>query len=97
MRSKLSIRAQADVHQIVRRIAVDNPPAAKSLATKLRDRVRVAGRSPYLGRKLPELDREDVREAIVGNYRIVYIVRAKHVEILRIFEGHWLLPDLDVG
>lgn len=74
-----------------------NPHAAKEWLRQVRARVRLAGRSPGLGRKLPELDREDVREAIVGNYRLVYITKAKVVVILTIFEGHHLLPDLDLG
>jgi toxin ParE1/3/4 len=56
--------------------------------------VRLAGRSPRLGRKVPELDRDDVREGIVGNYRIVYRIRPLTVEILRVFEGHMPLPPL---
>jgi toxin ParE1/3/4 len=95
MRSKLSLRAQADLRRISHRIAMDNPPAAKAWARKIRDRVRLAGRSPKLGRKVPELDRDDVREALVGNYRVVYVIHPKIVEILRVFEGHRLLPDLE--
>jgi len=95
MRAKLSLQAQADLRRIAHRIAIDNPPAAKAWALKLRDRVRLAGRSPKLGRKVPELDREDIREAIVGNYRVVYMIHPKIIEILRIFEGHKLLPGLE--
>jgi len=97
MRSKLSLHAQAELRRISHRIAMDNPPAAKVWVLKIRDRVRLAGRSPKLGRKVPELDRDDVREAIVGNYRVVYVIRPKIVEILRVFEGHKLLPDLEGG
>jgi toxin ParE1/3/4 len=74
---------------------MDNPRAADVWLGKLRDRARLAGRSPGLGRKVPEIDREDIREAIVGNYRIVYLVERKTVVILTLFEGHSLLPDLD--
>lgn len=77
---------------------MDNPRAAAAWLRKLRDRARLAGRSPGLGRKVPELDRDDIREAIVGNYRLVYLVQpppSKMVVILTIFEGHHLLPDLD--
>ena len=74
---------------------MDNPRAAEGWLAKVRDRARLAGRSPGLGRKVPELDRDDVREAIVGNYRLVYIVRPKLVEITMVIEGHMLLPELD--
>lgn len=95
MRSKLSLRAKADLRRIVHRIAMDNPHAAERWVRKIRDRVRLAGRSPGLGRKVPELDRDDVREAIVGNYRLVYTIKSKVVVIQAIFEGHHQLPDLE--
>ncbi|HEX3482083.1 MAG TPA: type II toxin-antitoxin system RelE/ParE family toxin [Kofleriaceae bacterium] len=95
MRWKLSLQAKADLRRIGHRIARDNPAAAVAWVQKLQDRARLAGQAPLRGRKVPEVDRDDIREAIVGNYRIVYIVQAKAVLILTIFEGHRLLPDLD--
>ena len=95
MRTKFSMQAKADLRRIVLRIARDNPHATKGVYRKLRDRIRLAGRSPRLGRKVPELDRDDIREAIVGAYRIVYVIEAKAVVIQTIFEGHHLLPDLE--
>ena len=96
MRTRFSPRARTDLRRIAHRIAIDHPEAARRWVNKLEERARLAGRSPGLGRKVPELDREDIRDAIVGNYRIVYIVQARTVDILTIFEGHRLLPDLDV-
>lgn len=95
MRWRLSLQARADLRRIAHHIARDNPGAATSWIQKLRDRARLAGRSPGLGRKVPEIDRDDIREAIVGNYRIVSLVQAKIVVILTIFEGHRVLRDLD--
>src|SRR5437762_10510827 len=92
---KLSLQAKADLRRIGHRIARGSPQAAIAWLDKLEARARLAGRSPGLGRKVPEIDRDDIREAIVGNYRLVYIVKAKLVVILTIFEGHHLLPDLD--
>jgi toxin ParE1/3/4 len=96
MRWKLSLQAKADLRRIGHRIARDNPDAAVAWVQKLQDRARLAGRSPWQGRKVPEVDRDDIREAFVGNHRIVYIVQDRTVQILTIFEGHRLLPDLDL-
>jgi plasmid stabilization system protein ParE len=95
MRWKWSLRARTDLQRIVRRIARDNPRAAEQWLRKIRDRARLAGRSPHLGRKVPELDRDDIREAIVGSYRLVYVVTAKVVVIQTVFEGHQLLRDVE--
>jgi toxin ParE1/3/4 len=91
------LQASADLRRIGHRIARDNPRAAVDWIDKLRERARLAAKSPGLGRKVPETDREDIREAIVGNYRLVYLVQPRIVVILTIFEGHHLLPDLDLG
>ncbi|HEY0482542.1 MAG TPA: type II toxin-antitoxin system RelE/ParE family toxin [Kofleriaceae bacterium] len=96
MRWKLSLQAKADLRRIGHYIARDNPQAAVAWLQKLQDRARLAARSPGLGRKVPEIDRDDLREAIAGNYRIVYLVQAKVVVVLTIFEGHYPLPDLDL-
>ena len=96
MRWKLSLQAKADLRRIGHRIARDNPAAAVAWVQRLQDRARLAGQAPWRGRKVPEVDRDDIREAIVGNYRIVYIVQERSVQILTIFEGHRLLPDLDL-
>ena len=96
MRWKLSLRARADLQHIGHRIAIYDPRAAEQWLRKLLERARTAGRSPGLGRRVPEVDREDIREAIVGNYRLVYVVKPKFVVILTIFEGHRQLPELDL-
>ena len=93
---KMSLQAKADLRRIGHRIARDNLPAAVAWVQRLEDRARLAARSPWQGRKVPELDRDDIREAIVGNYRVVYLVDAKLDTILTIFEGHRLLPELDL-
>ena len=97
MKWKLSLQAKADLRRIGHRIAIYDPRAAAALVQKLEERARLAGRAPRQGRKVPEIDRDDIREAIVGNYRLVYLVQPKVVVVLTIFEGHHLLPELDLG
>lgn len=91
MRWKWSLRAKAELQRILHRIAADNPLAAEQWLLKIRERARLAGRSPSLGRKVPELDRDDVRDAVVGSYRMIYLIEGKTVVIQTIFEGHKLL------
>lgn len=43
---------------------------------------------PFAGRVVPELGRDDIREAIVRNYRIVYLIAPNRIEVLTVFEGH---------
>ena len=43
---------------------------------------------PASGRRVPEFGRDDLREVIVGAYRIIYWIHDEHIEIVTIFEGH---------
>ncbi len=53
---------------------------------------RAATKQPLAGRRVPEVDREDLREVFVDNYRIVYTIHQAEIRVLTIFEGHRLLP-----
>ena len=47
---------------------------------------------PESGRIVPELGRTEVRELLVGSYRIVYLVGPGVVHILTVFHGARLFP-----
>jgi addiction module RelE/StbE family toxin len=85
--------ARLDLQGIRRYIETDNPAAAKRWVQRLRERAQNALHAPLAGRAVPELSREDIRELIEGNYRIVYQVFADRLVILTVFEGHQLLPQ----
>jgi addiction module RelE/StbE family toxin len=83
--------AKQDLQAIRQYIAVDNPSVAKRWVQRLRERARNALHAPLAGRAVPELSREDIRELIEGNYRIVYQMLEDRLVILTVFEGHQLL------
>jgi len=89
--------AKKDLSAIRRYIAADNPAAANRWVARLKDRARGALQAPLAGRKLPEFSREDIRERIVGNYRIVYQVFEDRLVVLTVFEGHRLFPGDEAG
>ncbi len=84
--------AKQDLLAIQRYIAADNPNAAKKWIERLRALARNTLHSPLAGRKVPEFSRDDIRERIEGNYRIVYQVFEDHIVIVTVFEGHALFP-----
>jgi toxin ParE1/3/4 len=77
---------------IGRFVGSDDPSAARRLTARLKTRATRAARFPYAGRIVPEFEREDIREFVEGNYRIVYRVLRRHIHILIVFEGHRQLP-----
>ena len=85
--------AKQDLLSIKKYIAIDNPDAAKRWILRLRVRARKALDAPLAGRMVPELSRDDIRELIEGNYRIVYQVFTDRLVILTVFEGHQLFPE----
>ena len=85
--------AKQDLKAIRRYIAADNPTAAKRWVQPVRERARSALHAPFAGRAVPELSRDEIRELIEGNYRIVYQVFADPLVILTVFEGHQLFPE----
>jgi toxin ParE1/3/4 len=87
-------RAEADLAGIGEYIAADDPVAARRWVGELMATARAAARVPFGGRRVPELQREDVREVFLRQYRIVYRVTDRHCEVLTVFEGHKLLRDL---
>jgi toxin ParE1/3/4 len=89
--------AKLDLQAIKRYIAADNPNVAKRWVKRLRERARNALNAPLAGQVVPEMSREDIRELIEGNYRIVYQVFADRLVILTVFEGHQLFPQVKVG
>lgn len=47
---------------------------------------------PESGRIVPEIQRQDIREVLVGSYRIVYLVGPGTVHVLTVFHGARLFP-----
>ena len=85
--------AQKDLLAIRRYISGDKPAAAKRWVDHLKVRAREVIHAPYAGRMVPEFSRDDLREVIEGNYRIVYLVRKDSLTILTIFESHRRFPS----
>ena len=47
---------------------------------------------PRIGRVVPELGRDDVREVIVDSYRMVYVIHRSSISIVAVFHG-----AMDIG
>jgi toxin ParE1/3/4 len=88
-----TLRAKKDLLEIGTFIAKDKSAAARRWVEKLRQRARMAKEMPIAGRKVPEINRDDVREVFLANYRIVYLVKKESIVVLTIFEGHRRLPQ----
>ena len=92
-----TLRARADLVEIGRYVGGHSPGAAQRLLGRLRRSLKQAARMPQSGRIVPELGRTDTRELLVGNYRAVYRVLDEAIDVVAVFEGHRLMPDISEG
>jgi len=79
--------ADEQVDEIVVYIAADDRAAALAWLEQLLERVASLARFPDSGRIVPELQRDDTRELLVGSYRVIYRRKADVVEIATIRHG----------
>jgi plasmid stabilization system protein ParE len=91
-----SQRARDDLRAIFAHIAADNRLAAERWVSRILERAEVASAAPLLGRMVPELAREDLRETYLRSYRIVYRTDGKDMWIVTVFEGSKLLRPSDI-
>ena len=78
--------------EIAEYIARDNPSAAMIWVETLFDKVEILKSSPKSGRVVPESKRDDIRELIYGNYRIIYRVDKNILSVLTVRHGKQILP-----
>jgi plasmid stabilization system protein ParE len=90
-----SAQSREDLDSIHAFIARDAPLAAdRFIARVFKSADRLAA-FPFSGAVVPEFKREEIREILCGNYRLIYHAAADRVEILTVYHGARLLdPDL---
>ena len=80
-------QALNDLEAICEFIARDAPRYAQLFANRVFEVVEQLRDFPLLGRVVPEIGRDDIREIILGNYRVIYRIIPDEVEILTIYHG----------
>ena len=83
--------AAEDLEGIAQFIARDSTKYATLFVMDALDSVEKLENFPKSGRIVPETNNPDIREIILGNYRIIYRVKTDLVEILTIYHGARLL------
>jgi plasmid stabilization system protein ParE len=84
-------QAARDMEGITEFIAVDSEYYASLFAMDVLAAVERLSVFPMSGRIVPETADREIREIILGNYRIVYRVRHDKVTILTVYHGARLL------
>jgi len=94
MRVVWSPLALERVVEVAETIRWDKPEAARRWLEKVFREVESLATHPRRGRTVPEVDRGDVRELLLGNYRLIYRLADEELQVLTVRHGRRLL-DLD--
>ena len=87
--------AADDLEGIASYIARDSAAYARAVASKILATAKSLGRFPEIGRVVPEVDDESIRERFVYSYRVIYRIEQHRVLILAIVHGKRLLDDFE--
>ncbi len=92
--SPLAVERAAEIGKY---IALDDPSAAVKWIASVFGLVEQLESFPQSGAIVPETNREDIRQLVFGNYRIIYRIGVEHVSILTVRHDRQILPEDDLG
>jgi len=84
-------QAADDLEAIYLFIARDSPKLADAFADRVLRATDRLAEFPRSGRILPELGIENIREIVVGNYRVIYRLHPESVQLLTVHHGARML------
>ena len=87
MKVRWTAAAASDLVSITEFISRDSAAYAAAVAGVLRARAAALGRFPARGRVVPEMDNPDIRELLIGNYRLVYRRNSATIEVVAVIHG----------
>ena len=92
--SPLALQRMTEITDYISR---DNPSAATKWAKAIFNKIENVKQFTYMGRIVPKASRNEIREIIFKNYRIIYKVGIEEISILTVRHGKQLLPLEDIG
>ncbi len=81
---KWTDHALTQLHHIHDYIAQDSPLYAKRVSDALVRKTVGLDELPHISSKVAELNEDHIRELALYSYRIIYEIRASHVEVLAV-------------
>jgi plasmid stabilization system protein ParE len=82
-----------DIHEYIAR---DSALYAKRVAEALVNKTIGLDELPHIGRIVPELNEETVRELSLYSYRILYEIKSAHIEVLAVIHKRRDLRSEDI-
>ena len=82
-----SPKAADDYESLIKYYEKNAPKFAQTLAKQIIYIIENLDQFPKMGRMVPELQNEEIREIIYRNFRIIYRLKEEILEIVRIIHG----------
>ena len=89
-----SPEAVEDLESIITYIARDSEFYTHSVASKILTTSKKIPDNPFIGRKVPEIDVNGIREKFVYSYRLIYRIQSNIITIIAILHGKRLLENI---
>ncbi len=94
MRVVWTAEAQAHLEGIYQYIHRDAPLYARRVVDNITSRSVQLSAHPHSGRIVPEYGELELRELIVFPYRLIYRVKSDRIDVIAVFHGAQLLPEV---
>ena len=91
---KWSPEATEDLESIAEYIARDSEFYARAVVTEILSVSRNIGEFPLIGRIVPEIGDERLRERFIYSYRLVYRIEPERILIVAVIHGKRLLENI---
>ena len=91
---KWSPEAIEDIESIADYIARDSEYYARSVVTEILSVSRNVREFPLIGRVVPEIGDEHIRERFIYSYRLVYRIESELILIVALIHGKRLLENM---
>ncbi len=90
-----SEQALDDIDAIAEYISRDSPFYGQCVTEEILDLANLIAEQPHIGRIVPELKDESVRERFIYSYRVIYEIRSSQIEIIAVIHGRRLLESIE--
>ena len=85
-----------DLEKICRFIAEDSKSYARLFALKVIASIEKLKFFPRSGRMVPEITQAEIREILLGDYRIIYRIKGVEVQIISVYHSARILTDSSI-
>ena len=89
-----SPEAVEDLESIAEYIERDSAFYARSVVSQILEASRKIKEFPLIGRVLPEIGDENIRERFIYSYRLVYEIQQQRILIVAVIHGKRLLENI---